>query len=73
MLPADVQPIYINHFDQWPHKPFDAVIEDGDFMGRGVDDNKGNLLMALQVSMSWDVGHQLRAPCELLGTSASQM
>lgn len=50
MLAADVQPIYIHHFDQWPNQPFDPKIEDGEFMGRGVDDNKGNLLTALQVS-----------------------
>ena len=50
MLAADVQPIYIHHFDQWPNQPFDPKIEDGEFLGRGVDDNKGNLLMALQVS-----------------------
>ncbi|KAK9908513.1 hypothetical protein WJX75_008994 [Coccomyxa subellipsoidea] len=44
----DVQPIYIHHIDQWPNQPFDPKIEDGEFLGRGVDDNKGNLLMALQ-------------------------
>lgn len=50
VCPADVQPIYVHHFVQWTHKPFEPAIEDGDFIGRGVDDNKGNLLIAVQLS-----------------------
>ncbi|CAL8463240.1 g2774 [Coccomyxa elongata] len=30
----DVQPIYVHHFVQWTHKPFEPAIEDGDFIGR---------------------------------------
>ncbi len=42
----DVQPP--NPLDRWESPPFDLVIREGRMYGRGVSDDKGNLLAALQ-------------------------
>lgn len=35
----------------WDSPPFEPVIKDGYFWGRGVDDDKGGLLNAVHVSV----------------------
>jgi acetylornithine deacetylase/succinyl-diaminopimelate desuccinylase-like protein len=38
----DVQPV--DPLDQWRHRPFDPVVEDGKLFARGVADTKGNVV-----------------------------
>ncbi len=46
----DVQPV--EQLQQWYQPPFEPTIREGHFQGRGVDNNKGGLLMAVHVSGS---------------------
>ena len=43
----DVQPA--DPFDLWIKPPFEPYIKDGKFWGRGVSDDKGGLLLPIQV------------------------
>ena len=44
----DVQPV--DPLNLWSRPPFDISLKDGHFHGRGVDDDKGGLLLPIQVS-----------------------
>lgn len=50
MPSADVQPYYVGYAQLWTYQAFDIRLEKGWFHGRGVNDPKGNLLMAIHVS-----------------------
>ena len=43
----DVQPV--DPLSLWNQPPFDISLKDGHFHGRGVDDDKGGLLLPIQV------------------------
>ena len=43
----DVQPV--DPLNLWDQPPFEASLKDGYFHGRGVDDDKGGLLLPIQV------------------------
>lgn len=47
----DVQPV--DPLDEWKRDPFDPVIEDGKFWGRGCGDTKGNLIAQLLAVQAW--------------------
>ncbi|EFJ44084.1 hypothetical protein VOLCADRAFT_106556 [Volvox carteri f. nagariensis] len=47
----DVQPV--DPLDAWDTPPFEVVKRDGYFYGRGVDDDKGGLLQAVQAVEAW--------------------
>src|SRR3990170_3847011 len=47
----DVQPV--DPLDEWKRDPFDPVIEDGKFWGRGCGDTKGNLISQVLAVQGW--------------------
>jgi acetylornithine deacetylase/succinyl-diaminopimelate desuccinylase-like protein len=47
----DVQPV--DPLNEWKRDPFDPVIEDGKFWGRGCGDTKGNLIAQLLAVRAW--------------------
>jgi acetylornithine deacetylase/succinyl-diaminopimelate desuccinylase-like protein len=47
----DVQPV--DPLNEWKRDPFDPVIQDGKFWGRGCGDTKGNLISQLLAVQAW--------------------
>ncbi|WP_066949325.1 M20/M25/M40 family metallo-hydrolase [Microtetraspora fusca] len=62
----DVQPTEPD--DQWRHDPFEGVIEDGSLFGRGVVDDKADILARIHALEIWRaLGREL--PCDLVWLS----
>lgn len=55
----------VDPVELWDTDPFKPLLKDGKFWGRGVDDDKGGLLNAVEVTSS-EVTHPTQSyPCAL--------